>query len=144
MHRLFHRQVRGALILFIGLPLGCASENRPATVPVMGTVKWNGEPLTQGTVAFVPQDSSQPTPASGTIDSDGNFSLTTFKENDGAIPGDYNIAVYLYEGADPAAKKEGTKVLPEKYYKASTSGLTATVSREEKQVVVDLEVEGKR
>jgi len=135
-----------SLMLIMGLCIagGCGGEARPNTIPVSGKVVWNAQPLTKGTVAFVPTGTEQSFPASGEIDSKGNYRLTTFKAGDGVMPGEYRIAVTVMEGADAAAKKEGTRILPEKYYRADKSGLTASIKAGDSAKTVDLTLDGKR
>jgi hypothetical protein len=69
-------------------------------VPVRGTVQYKGQALTNGLVAFVPVDPAQGAAARGLIRGDGRFKLTTFKKEDGAFPGDYNVTVFSYEVAE--------------------------------------------
>src|SRR5262245_8380587 len=66
---------------------GCGSDASHfvgSTVPVKGMVTYKGKTLTQGEVVFEPVDSGRE--AHGQIESDGRFTLTTFKQGDGAVP----------------------------------------------------------
>jgi hypothetical protein len=69
--------------------------------------------------------------------------MTTFKQGDGVVPGEYSIVVYAYEAhpGEPKTREEheavakagGLKrgfVIPEKYVDPKTSGLSDTVNRE--------------
>jgi hypothetical protein len=89
---MFRRITRQAtLILILALPLpGCSSENRP--VSVEGMVTLDDRPVEGAMVVFVPEGSVG-RPASAITDSEGHFALTTFKEGDGAMPGDYRVVV---------------------------------------------------
>jgi hypothetical protein len=62
-----------------------------ATIPVKGKVTYRGKPLTRGTITFEPTDAGRD--ANGAIQSDGSFTLTTFKDGDGAIPGTHKVKV---------------------------------------------------
>lgn len=81
----------------IVLLAGCGGEKLP-TVPVKGTVTYNGKPLDGADVAFVPKDpEGGGRGASGVTDSQGNFKLQTFLVGDktaaGALPGEYLVSV---------------------------------------------------
>ena len=81
-----------ALVL---LPSGCGGKYKP--VPVEGIVTLDGKPLEGATVSFVPADGAG-RPAGGLSDAEGVFQLTTFKEDDGALPGNYRVVVRKTEG----------------------------------------------
>jgi hypothetical protein len=59
--------------------------------PVSGTVRYKGQPVEKGLISFRP---TQPggRAASGTI-SGGEYSLTTQIDNDGALPGTYQVSI---------------------------------------------------
>src|SRR4051812_47562957 len=59
---------------------------------VRGKVTYKGEPVTKGTVGFVPMDSSGRA-AIGEIQPDGSYTLTTLIPLDGALPGKYRVSV---------------------------------------------------
>ena len=83
----------GSLFLAISgwLP-GCARQSgRPATYPVQGNITYQGKPVADATVAFLADGA--PRPAVGTTDGAGEFRLTTFELNDGAIPGTHVVTV---------------------------------------------------
>jgi hypothetical protein len=90
--------VRPLVIVVALFPLagacGCA---RSDLYPVRGKVVFNqGEPidpLVGGLVIFEPLDPQLKVGARGEIQSDGSFRLGTFREGDGAPPGDYRILV---------------------------------------------------
>ena len=109
----------GSLLL-----LGC-TPGYPETSPVHGTVTLDGKPLEGGTVQFF---SSQGQTASGEIDADGNYRLTTFQPDDGAVPGAYRVAVQPPQVADYFG---GTPlvVIPDHYMDPATAGLTAEVHK---------------
>ncbi len=68
----------------------------PSTVPVTGTVTYNGEPLTEANVVLVNRDPKQRS-ATGTTDELGNFQLKTYfdptHDLDGVVAGEYLITV---------------------------------------------------
>lgn len=126
---------------------GCGkSIERPNTIPVSGKVTWNGDPLPMGRVQFVPSNPRQGRPAVGDIDQDGNYELMTFQASDGVIPGSYKIFVDARKEGDPndLKTKGGIPVLPQKYYDANKSGLTALIEESDENKVVDLVLDGQR
>lgn len=126
----------------IGLAMALGCSNAPEMAPVEGKVTYNGEPLKFGTVLF--QNTTGGQPASGLIQQDGSFKLTTPKAGDGAKPGQYNVSVYCYESQDPAKQASfaggdqsmGKLLVPKKYIMANTSGLTAEVKAEANEPIV--------
>lgn len=71
--------------------LGCGgSAGKP--VPVSGVLLEEGKPLADARVTFNPVESGGRM-AFGLTDSEGRFRLTTFRHNDGALPGRYKITV---------------------------------------------------
>jgi hypothetical protein len=72
--------------------IGCFDlSDRPATHPVKGRVIYKGKPVAGASVAFLA--SGAPSPASGTTDKDGSFTLSTFAPNDGAVAGTHVVTV---------------------------------------------------
>ena len=142
---------------------GC-SDGRPTRVPVSGTVTFQGEPLASANVTFLSTQADGHS-ASGRTDDSGQFKLTTFSPDDGAIPGDYVVTIAMHDsrgaeidvgaadqdlGADYEAMMMGEASsggaqaqpggLPAKYANASESGLTETVT-EGKKNVIDIELD---
>lgn len=119
---------------------GCGSGSGLDTIPIKGEVTYNGKPLGEGTVAYLPVKPGTGRSANGPIGPDGKFSMTTLKRDDGVVPGEYQIVVYAYaphpgepqtrEEHEAMAKAGGIKrgyIIPEKYVAPETSGLTDTV-----------------
>jgi len=111
---------------------GCFGQQGLETAPVTGTVTYNGKPLPYGTVSFRPPAGS---PATGNIQPDGSFSLSTYGNGDGAIVGTHQVSVTATEAhagtrqqADPNTEMTVPKsMIPKKYTSFSTSELTAEV-----------------
>jgi hypothetical protein len=72
---------------------GCGENS--GTVRVMGTVKLDGQPVEGALVTFVPVQGAGRS-ASGRTDETGQFRLTTLREEDGAMPGEYK-AIVVYD-----------------------------------------------
>src|ERR1700736_6692155 len=82
-----------------GMVAGCSQG--PAVVPVTGTVSYEGKALEGATVMFLPKsEADQGTKlAFGLTNAEGCFSLRTdilAKAYDGAVPGEYRVAVSKY------------------------------------------------
>lgn len=90
------------ILLAVGMVLSIAHagcEQSPYELaPVRGTVRIDGRPLAGGRVMFAPiaQGDSREAgkPAFGTIQSDGNYILTTYRDNDGAVVGEHWITIF--------------------------------------------------
>lgn len=116
---------------------GCGGGNGLETAPVVGKVLINGQPLAFGSISFRPKAGS---PATGQIQSDGSFTLTTYKSGDGAIIGPHDVLVIATESdagsVSPSQPGEevvmGKSTIPQKYTSFSTSGLTAEVVADKK------------
>jgi hypothetical protein len=129
--------IAGVLLTSV-LTAGCGSSG-PTTIPIRGEVIYKGAPLKdvpQGLVHYIPK-SSDGRQASGRLQPDGSFVLTTFQDGDGVVPGEYDIVVSAYsaraelsraqvEAARGVVPKPGL-IVPEKYTEPTTSGLSDTV-----------------
>lgn len=114
---------------------GCSGDGLD-TYPASGVVTLDGKPVAGAGVLFMPTDG--PT-ASGTTDEQGRYKLMT-GELEGAIAGPHRVMITLMkitgievttDGLEGAIDTGGIKkeyIVPEKYSKIETSGLTAEVS----------------
>jgi hypothetical protein len=138
---------------------GCGDESGIAKrYPIKGKVTYKGAPVAHGTVNFLP---TKPPPegraATGEI-KDGYYSLSTVGDLDGALPGDYKVAIValdmdlasaaaskeqggmIHQGdaAHQKAQKAAKQLIPSKYGTGETSGLKATVENSAKTFDFDL------
>lgn len=118
------------ILVAVGGCGGVADSNRPKTVPVQGTITLKGQPLADASVTFMLASNSGS--AVGRTDAAGRYSLTTFEQGDGAIPGEYGVQVVKYE-EPPREVKDGEtpplkSLIPDKYTAVASSGLKATVA----------------
>jgi hypothetical protein len=141
MNTRYLRLLIAAIGLMIQGSAGCGS-NGPHMVPIRGEVTYQGLPLinvTQGIVRYSPKAPGTPArEATGRIQPDGSFVMTTFKNADGVVAGEYNITVSAY--SSPVLSREQTEsgvhaampklMIPEKYLQPDASGLTDTVDSE--------------
>ena len=93
----------------------------PDLIPVKGKVTYKGKPLTKGTITFEPDGYGRM--ASGELQSDGTFVLTTLKEGDGVVAGDHRVSI---TGVDKTLAKDA---LATKYASPNTSKLEVEVDR---------------
>jgi hypothetical protein len=129
------------------------------TAPVSGRVTYNGKPVTAGRIMFYPESGRA---AVGQLGPDGRYTLTTLQPGDGALLGSHRVAIEatrvgpgsyqaprsLEEEVELSRKgAPGGKVLvagkvewlvPEKYARPETSGLTATVRSGPNEINFDL------
>jgi hypothetical protein len=133
-----------AALLLLTLLCGCGS-GLPERGKVTGKVTFNGKPVPEGTVTFYPKTGRS---ATGRIQPDGTYTLTTFDEGDGAIVGSHEVTIEALrfaggprpktfeeeiatvksgKGVNPAAMKPQW-LLPEKYSVRGQSGLTREVT----------------
>ena len=141
----------GALLM-AGTVVGCG-EGLPETAPASGVVHYNGNPVRGASVTFQPEKGK---PANGVTDEEGRFTLTTFKEGDGAVVGTHRVSIVAISVVPP--DEEGGNLapdvvnepieddyriestpIPEKYADPATSGLTQTVEAgEENEFKIEL------
>ena len=72
---------------------GCGGGGTVPTVPVSGTVTYQGQPVVGAQVAFVAEGA--PRAATGRTDEQGSYQLTTFRENDGAVVGNHTVTISM-------------------------------------------------
>lgn len=113
---------------------GVPSKREP-THPTRGKVYFEGTPIPGAVVVLEPVDvKSKAKRADGAIEADGSFSLTTYRDQDGAVAGEYNVSVTWK--TSPAGKT--AKLLPARYAAAAKSGLRATIRPGENLLVFEL------
>ena len=136
------------LCLILSLVIGCgggASDKfkkaRQKTAKATGAVMYRGQPLADAVIVCYPTlAGDKAVAASAYTDANGNFSLEAYPPEKGAVPGDYQITVQKNAPPEaPAAPPPGvpphdvppppppTPLIPEKYGKIETSGLTLKV-----------------
>lgn len=98
-----------SIALAVVVLTGCGSGSGLPTVPVSGTVTFDGGPCpTEGSVTFMPIEvaAGMPRrPGIGKFKADGKFVVTSFQEGDGLVPGRYGVGITCYEGLpDPKSK----------------------------------------
>lgn len=122
------------LALLLVALTGCTN-SAPQVVEVHGTVTYRGAPLKSGNIFFQPKDAkvSPARPVSASIAPDGTYSLRAFPGRDGVLPGEYLVAVDSH--TDTFREADTVYLVPKRYVKAQTSGLTANVPADAKEPV---------
>mgnify|MGYP001827258686 CR=1 FL=1 len=119
---------------------GCS--RLPRTYPAGGQVRFaDGEPLKSGRVEFKSQD--HPYVARGTIDPEGHFQLTTFKEHDGAIAGKHKVIVvgnFAVETKDPDQHAAHVRSFDRKLSRYATTWLEVDIDPDGNNETLRLEI----
>jgi serine/threonine-protein phosphatase CPPED1 len=108
---------------------GVSTKKQLPTHPVRGVAYFEGAPMPGAVVTL----SMKGAKANGVVEADGSFVLTTYKAFDGAPAGEYQIAVTWRESG-----KKGPSLLPARYTKAETSGLTAAIKEGSNDLSLEL------
>jgi hypothetical protein len=149
---MFQFKASSLACLVIIAVVGCGSSNeRMRVYKVSGTVNFEGEPMQGGgAITFVPTGTQQGKAPGGEIDDSGNYTLNTYVEGDGAVPGSYRVVIAQVTAEEPEATPDGTpppvaqKALPEKFFiptiyaDFSKSPLKATVEDNENAIDFNL------
>ncbi len=139
---LLHRHRYASLAVTVAVLLICLlttfgdSDDRPERVPVSGRVLIDDEPLTAGTIIFIPEDGVHS--SIGTIDKTGHFTLTCYDGDDGAVLGMHRMEVVLTETLDEDAPPW---LVPEKYTNHQTSKLAAEITKPTRDLIVRLQTD---
>lgn len=110
--------------------LGCGEGQ--GFVPVSGKVTIDGEPVTNGYVRFFPASGRQ---SGGSLNEQGEFSLSTYEPGDGAVPGEYRIAVVAQE---PLGGSRFRWYAPKHYANPATSELSESVEGATDSIQIEL------
>jgi hypothetical protein len=128
----------GGLLAWLALFLtGCADKG-PKTAPVKGTITYQGKAVPQGTIMFQPAEGQA---ATGQI-KDGNYILKTFKDGDGALPGNHKVTVISLADQSGLLPEQRNPlppaIVPLTFSFPDQSGLTAVV--EDKPNVINFDL----
>lgn len=125
----------GSTLVVILTALGCG-DGRPDRVPISGVVTIDGQPLAHGSILFKPANGRS---AGGALDSQGRYFLTYYEKGDGAVPGEYTVAVSANEQLGETAMRWHA---PRKYSNPETSELKATVDEPREDLNFELKWDG--
>lgn len=127
------------LVALIATLSACGKSDKYAVAKVEGCVKCDGKPVTAGLVVFVPSgaegENREETgrSASGVINPDGTYELTTYDPGDGAIIGSHNVQVFA-----PAPVDDDAPLTDANRYVCGKASLEKTV--EQGDNLIDLEL----
>jgi hypothetical protein len=130
------------------LSLGCGRGGQ-GLAKVKGTIKYNGKPVPNGTVNFMPDDGNKPS-ASGEIQPDGTYTLMTAQgssNHEGAVIGKHKVIIVAMQDMASRLPEERIAlpppIVPTKYTSPATSDLSAEVENKENVIDFDLKDEAK-
>jgi hypothetical protein len=115
-----------ALLLFV---VGCGARY----AEVKGTVNYDGKPLKEGDIAFMPEKGR---PSYGKIADGQIVEVTTTQKGDGLPPGSYKVQITSLTDAEDIYK--GKSILPDHYGNPEKSGLTAEIKAGANTLAYDL------
>lgn len=119
----WRRRGAGVLVL-LALVSGCGSGRHPVT----GRVTYaDGTPVEAGTVIGEATVDGKPVGVQGNIAGDGTFSWGADRAGDGALPGNYRVAVMPVALGDSELAAGKQPAVDGKYTKYETSGITFEV-----------------
>lgn len=128
---------RCCMLILLAAVIGCGPSG-PKVAKARGKVTYKKVPLKFGSVVFQPESGKL---ASGKIQPDGTFILTTNSANDGAVVGKHRVRVVSLTSQDPNSRKTGDgeattgkSLIPEKYTLLDTTPLKEEVKDQDENV----------
>ena len=97
-----------AMLMASGVGCGPTDPDQANILPVSGKVTYKGKPVPKGTITFHSDGGRM---ATGEIQEDGSYSLTTARPGDGAVAGHHRVSIVANEG-DPTLNAELAGVRP--------------------------------
>ena len=127
------RTIGFGLVVVLLFVVGCSQSSTMPMATVTGTVTYNGEPIDNVSVTFLPESGARS--AAGLTDSSGKFTLSTLETSDGASPGVSKVVLTeTPDGSPPMPGEPGFDTwkppeqrFPMKYTEPENSGFTAEV-----------------
>ena len=127
---------------------GCSKSSEP-TCPVHGVVTLNGKRPKGGVVIFestVPGSSGRRFSARGVIDPNGQYRLSTFHKDDGAVLGKHRAAILPEEDLNPSSsspeavqRRKAIMQIPPQYQSSDTSNLIFDVKPKDNTIDIALQ-----
>lgn len=116
---------------------GCGSR----TYPVKGVVVWpDGKPATElAGYAVTFEAVEAKVGATGDVQADGTFTVGTYRDGDGAVPGRHRVALTPPDPLHDVDKPRPKAALPPRYRSLEKSGLVVTVERKTNEVTLQVE-----
>lgn len=127
--------------------MGCGSDQL-RVYPVSGKISFDGKPMEGGgSIALIPTDGQNGKTAGGIIDEEGNYTLSTYADGDGSIPGKFRVIITQTAVEEPEATPDGQapresvpflsqeKLIPAIYSDFQKSPLTVEIKTEKQEGV---------
>ncbi len=111
-----------SMLLVASVAFGCGGSDQIQRAAVEGTVMVDGQPLTEGTITFLPEQSTKGTLARGTI-KDGKYQLSA---TEGPVVGNHRVEITSMKKTGKTISVEGVDTeeiiqsIPDLYNLAST------------------------
>jgi len=119
--------------------LGCGSGAPYDLAPVHGKLTVGNRPLAGAKVMFAPvANGDQPgagKPGVGLTESDGNFTLTTYSDGDGAVVGEHWVTIFAPVAAAPEKSAPGDPASSEPKYKRMSIPKKQIVAADQENVI---------
>ena len=117
---------------------GCGNKDRPKTIPVSGTITFDGAaPEYAGALFFAPitaEEGYPKRPGRALFETDGKFEATSYEPGDGLVPGTYRVRVESWK-KPPGMGGPGVSYVPKGF-----EAKDLIVSMQDKSIQYDLEV----
>lgn len=121
---------------------GCGSD-RPETVRVTGRVtSGGGDWPASGMIIFTPDEPAAGLPrrpGKAFFDKQGRFTVGTFDDSDGLVPGTYHVSVFCGEPVEGMAAPDRSYV-PLQYQLPGPSGLVLEVKADSRNLTVEYDI----
>lgn len=150
---MLHHYKTASICLILLAAIGCGSDQL-RVYPVSGKVSFAGKPMEGGgAIALIPTDGQNGKAAGGVIDEEGNYTLSTYAEGDGSIPGKFRVIITQTAVEEPEATPDGEapresvpflspdKLIPAVYSDFKNSPLTVEIKTEKQEHNFDLQRE---
>ena len=124
------------VVLLVSLAMVGCGDGRPERLEVSGQVLIDGQPLTYGSVRFVPKGARA---SSGRLDENGRFTLTCYGDEDGVVPGVHQVEV---NAAESLSGSKNYWHAPKIYARFRTSPLTQEITESTDALVINLTWDG--
>lgn len=127
-----------AILLFPG-----CGKRGPQTYRIPGKLVYeDNSPVPGASVVLQTTVDGQLIDARGMASPDGKFDLTTFRDGDGVVAGDHQVAISPLPAPDGA--KPAQPPVPSQYWDFSSSGLRTSVTPQTKEIVITIDRSGKK
>lgn len=124
---------------------GCGNIGNVPVYPVSGTVNFNGKPMEGGgSIAFIPKGKRKGKAAGGTINMDGTYTLSTYKDGDGSMVGEFKVVVTQETTIEPTATKDGETPAPKPKPEVPTDGRIPAMYADPQSTELEAKVEAKK